>query len=177
MLAAYYRFEVLPDDVKAKHKIRSKARLDCTVHSNPTGYKVLIDFINHKGQMYLFRIPANGFIKANTRRLAEWSLTNGSLNLSSIYIEDTDFPEYGYGYPNANRLKSNGDANPLFLYRNDCYLFLTNKDLSLIEVLVIAEGRNLVGAYYQRLIDVKLDQEIEQLREQAQPFFDYGNAL
>ncbi|MFD2246367.1 hypothetical protein [Pontibacter ruber] len=177
MLAAYYRFEVLPEAVKAQHKIRSKARLDCTAYTNSTGYTGLTDFVNAKGQMYLFRIPAREFVKANRKRLAEWALSNGSLNLSSIYFEDTDFPQFGYGYPNANRLLGNGTANPLFPYRNDSYLFITNADLTQVEVLVVLNSRNLVSAYYQRLIDGDLDRQLQQLREQAQPFFDYGSAI
>ncbi|WP_157593744.1 hypothetical protein [Pontibacter actiniarum] len=127
--------------------------------------------------MYLYKIPAREFVKANSKRLAEWALSSGKLNLSSSYFEDPDFPEFGYGYPNANRLLSNRQPNPLFPYRNDCYLFITNQDLSTVEVLVIANGRNLAGAYYQRLIDGELDSEIEQLRAQAKPFFDYGSCL
>jgi hypothetical protein len=177
MLAAYYKFEALPDTLKAKHGIRSKARLDCTAFTSPANYAGLTDFVNHKGQMYLFKIPARGFVKANCKRLAEWALSNGKLNLSSIYFEDTDFPECGYGYPNANRLLGNGSNNPLFPYRNDCYLFLTDQALSIIEVFVIMNGRNLVPAYYQHLIDGNIDKEIDQLREQAKPFFDYGSAI
>ncbi|WP_018476693.1 hypothetical protein [Pontibacter roseus] len=177
MIAAYFRFENLPDQVKAKYGIRSKARLDCTTHANTKSYTGLIDFINAKGQMYLFKIPAREFVKANSKRLAEWALSNGKLNLSSIYFEDVDFPEYGYGYPSANRLLSNGTANPLFPYRNDCYLFITNQDLTLVEVFIILNGRNLIPGYYQNLIDGALDSEIEQLRAQAKPFFDYGISL
>jgi hypothetical protein len=177
MITAYFKFESLADEVRAKHGIKAKGRLDCIVYNNPTGYTGLIDFINTKGQMYLYKIPAREFVKANSKRLAEWALSNGKLNLSSIYFEDTDYPEYGYGYPNANRLLSNGQLNPLFPYRNDCYLFITNQDLTTVEILVITNGRNLAGAYYQRLIDGELESELEQLRAQSKPFFDYGSYL
>jgi hypothetical protein len=177
MIAAYFKFESLTDEARAKHGIRSKGRIDCTAYTNPNNYLGLIDFINAKGQMYLYKIPAREFVKANSKRLAEWALSNGKLNLSSIYFEDTDYTEYGYGYPNANRLLSNGQPNPLFTYRNDCYLFLINPSLTTVEVLVIANGRNLTGAYYQRLIDGELDSELEQQRAQAKPFFDYESAI
>lgn len=177
LIAAYFKFESLADGVRAKYGIRAKDRIDCTAHTNPTGYTGLIDFINAKGQMYLYKVAAREIVKASSKRLAEWALSNGKLNLSSIYFEDIDFPEYGYGYPNANRLLSNGTANPLFPFRNDCYLFLTNPDLTTIEVLVIANGRNLAGAYYQRLIDGEIDSDLEQLRAQAKPLFEYGSCL
>ncbi|MBC5774241.1 hypothetical protein H8S95_09220 [Pontibacter sp. KCTC 32443] len=177
MLTAYYKFEILPDEVKAQHGIKAKGRLDCTAYTNTTGYTGLMNFINSKGQKYLYKMPAREFVKANNKRLAEWALSNGRLNLSSIYFEDTDYPEYGYGYPNANRLLGKGEPNPLFPFRNDCYLFITNADITQIEVLVILNGRNLVPAYYQRLIDGDLDNELQSLREQARPFFNYDSSL
>lgn len=177
LIAAYFKFESLADGIRAKNGIRAKGRIDCTAHTNPNGYSGLIDFINTKGQMYLYKVAAREIVKANSKHLAEWALSNGKLNLSSIYFEDIDYPELGFGYPNANRLLSSGQPNPLFPYRNDCYLFLTNPDLSIVEVLVIANGRNLTGAYYQRLIDGELNSEIEQLRAQAKSFFDYDSSL
>ncbi|AKQ44439.1 hypothetical protein TH63_00370 [Rufibacter radiotolerans] len=177
MLTAYYKLEILQDYLRQANKINSKTRLDCTLQTNPKNYTGLTDFVNAKGQMYFYKTPAREFVKANCKRLAEWALSNGKLNLSSIYFEDIDFPQFGYGYPNANRLKSNREPNPLFPFRNDAYLFITNADLSQVEVLVIAEGRNLVNAYYQRLIDGELDQEVQTLRQQAQPLFDYGSAI
>jgi hypothetical protein len=177
VITAYFKFESLADQIRAKHGIKAKGRIDCTAHANPQHYTGLIDFINAKGQMYLYKMAAREIVKANSKRLAEWALSNGKLNLSSIYFEDIDYPEYGYGYPNANRLLSSGQPNPLFPYRNDCYLFLANSDLTTIEILVITNGRNLAGAYYQRLIDGELDSEIEQLRAQAKPFFYYSIAL
>ncbi|WP_026462019.1 hypothetical protein [Adhaeribacter aquaticus] len=177
MLAAYLRLEALPDHLKAINKIRSKARLDCTAYTNTASYSGLTFFVNSKGQLAFYKTPAKEFVQADRKRLAEWSLTNGSLNFSSIYFEDTDFPEYGYGYPNANRLLTNGSLNPMFPFRNDCYLFITNADLSLIEILIIPEGRNLVNLYYQRLIDGELDCQIESLREQSKVFYNYRNAV
>jgi hypothetical protein len=177
MIAAYLKFENLADQVRVKHGIRAKDRIDCTAHTNPNDYTGLTDFINSKGQMYLYKMAARQIVKASSKRLAEWALSNGKLNLSSIYFEDVDYPEYGYGYPNANRLLSKGQPNPLFPYRNDCYLFLANPDLTTVEILIITNGRNLAGAYYQRLIDGELDNEIEQLRAQAKPFFNYGSSL
>ncbi|GAA4434246.1 hypothetical protein GCM10023188_24960 [Pontibacter saemangeumensis] len=177
LIAAYYKYETLPDVVKAQHGIRSKARLDCTAYTNLTGYTGLTDFVSLKGQIYLFKIPAREFVRANSKRLAEWALSNGKLNLSSIYFEDIDYPEYGYGYPNANRLLGNGSNNPLFPYRNDCYLFITNADITQVEILVIMNGRNLVPGYYQCLINGDIDRELQSLRMQAKPFFDYRIAL
>ena len=109
----------------------------------------------------------------DSKRLAEWSLTGNGLNFSSIYIDDLDYPEIGYGYPNASRHLSNGSENPLFEFRNDGYLFLMNKDYSVIEILIIPDGRNLISSYYQKFIDGGFDDEVRQLRQQAKPIYQY----
>jgi hypothetical protein len=175
MLASYYKLAVLPDKVRANHNIRSKARLDCIAYTNKVvgGYKGLDMFTNPKSLLYFYRTPPKNVFNADSKRLTEWALTNNSLNLSSIFIEDLDFPEIGYGYPNAKRLLSNSDPNPLFPFRNDGYLFLINKDYTEIELFIIPNGRNLISSYYQKMIDGGFDDEIRQLRNEAKPYFNY----
>lgn len=181
MLAALYKFVSLPDDVKASNKIRSKARLDCISFSDQIsgGYKGLMIFVNCKGQLFLYKTPCRDFVSADSKRMAEWALTNSinaqTINFSSIYIEDMDCQEIGYGYSNPNRLLSNGKPNPQFEFRNDGYLFLVNTDYTEIEVLVIPDGRNLISSYYQKMIDGGFDDELKILREQARPFYRYTN--
>jgi hypothetical protein len=175
MIGAYYKLVQLPDEVRAANKIRSKARLDCISFSDQVqgGYKGLTIFVNSKGQLFFYKTPCREFVNTESKRLAEWSLTNSSLNLSSIYIEDIEYPEIGYGYPNANRLLNNGSPNPLFPYRNDGYLFMVDQDYSQIELLVIPDGRNLIGSYYQKMIDSGFDEQIMEMRMQARPFYKY----
>ncbi len=171
----YYKFVLLPDAVRAANKIKSKARLDCVSFTDPMAGKDcgLTNFVNHKGQLYFYKTACRDFVHTDSKRLAEWSLTGNGLNFSSIYMDDLDYPEIGYGYPNANRLLKDGSQNPMFPFRNDGYLFLTNKDYSIIEVLIIAGGRNLISSYYQKLIDGGFDDEIIRLREQAIEFYKY----
>jgi hypothetical protein len=69
---------------------------------------------------------------------------------------------------------SNGSLNPLFEFRNDAYLFLMNKDYSIIELFVICNGRNLISYYYQKMIDGGFDEEIKQLRQQSKVFYQYN---
>ena len=172
MIGAYYRLVILPDEVRAANKIISKARLDCISFTDMVAgsYKGLTKFVNHKGQLFFYKTPCRDFVNTDTKRLSEWSLTGNGLNFSSIYIDDLDFSEIGYGYPNANRLLSNGNPNPLFDFRNDGYLFLMNKDYSEIELLIIPDGRNLISSYYQKMIDGDFDDEVRELRQQAKPF-------
>lgn len=175
MFAAYYKLAVLTDEVKALNKIRSKARLDCIAYINLQLeiYKGLTNFVNSKGQLLFYKTPCKEFVNAESKRLAEWSLTGNNLNFSSIFIEDIDCPEFGYGYPNGNRKLSNGNLNPLFEFRNDGYLFIINNDYSEIEVIVIKDGRNLINSYYQKLIDGGFDDELKSIREKATLFYQY----
>jgi len=175
MLTAYFKLVQLPDEIRAANKIRSKTRLDCVSHADmvPGGYKGLTNFVNSKGQLFFYKTPAREFVTTDSKRIAEWSLTNGSKNLSSIYIEDLDCPEVGYGYPNSKPSLSNGSPNPLFRFRNDGYLFLLNPDYTEIEILIIPEGRNLITSYYQIMIDRGLEDELRELRQRAKPFFNY----
>ena len=179
MIKAFFKVAVLPNDVRAANKIRSKARLDCISYADllAANYKGLTKFVNHKGQLFFYKTPCRDFVNTDSKRLAEWSLTGNGLNFSSIYIDDLEFPEIGYGYPNANRLLKDGSQNPLFEFRNDGYLFLMNKDYSEIEILVIPDGRNLISSYYQKLIDGGFDDDIQALRQQAKTFFHYDHQL
>jgi len=175
MIGAYYKLALLPDEIRTANKIRSKQRLDCTTFTDLIDYKGLTNFVNSKGQLFFYKTPCRDFVNADRKRLAEWSLTNNSINFSSIYQEDFDFPEIGYGYPNAKRLLSNGSINPLFEFRNDGYLFLINVEYTEIELLIIPDGRNLITGYYQRFIDGGFEAELKKLRESAKPFCKYDS--
>jgi hypothetical protein len=179
MIKAYFKLTTLTDDLKTANKIKSKARLDCTSFTDLVagGYKGLTNFINPKGQLLFYKTACRDFVNSDSKRLAEWSLTGNGLNFSSIYIDDTDFPEIGYGYPNANRYLSNGCLNPLFEFRNDGYLFIINSDYSEIEILIIPDGRNLISSYYQKMIDGGFDFEVNQLRQQAKIFYQYDRLV
>lgn len=169
---AYFKFLNLPVQVKQSNNIRSKKRLDCIQQAgNYTGLNCLK---NHKGMLFVYKTPAGQFVSADVKREAEWSLTKSSLNLTSLFIEDLDYPQFAYGYPNSSRLLSNGDENPFYAYRHDGYLFIMNKDITELEMFIIPDSRNLISSYYQLLIDGELDSDISALRQQAQTFYDYG---
>jgi hypothetical protein len=172
----YYRLQRLPEAIKAAFKIRATKRLDCTYFTDETesGYKGLEPFLNHKGMLFFFLTEGRQFVTAKAKRVAEWSLTNRSMNLSSLYIEDFENPEYAYGYPNASQKLSNGSENPMYAYRSDGYLFILSDHLEQIELIVLPDQRNMISDWYQLLIDNELEQEIKRLRQNAKPFFDYG---
>jgi hypothetical protein len=177
MIAAYYKFEVLPERIKKQYNISSITRLDCTAFANPTNYAGMSAFVDKKRHMRLYKRSATP-AKYSSNRFAKWALYNGKLNLSSIYYENHAYSTLGYGYPNGkkNRGKDNS-PNPLYAFRNDCYLFLTDQHLSKVEVLVIANGRKSVTECYKWLLKGALDSELQNLRLQAKPFFNYGSSL
>lgn len=177
----YYKFVTLPAEVRKANGIRSKTRLDCIEFCNHSNnHRGLSCLFNHKKQFFLYKTSARDFVNADSKRITEWSLTGrssltgSSINLSSLYQEDLDFPELAYGYPNKYRELSNGSVNPFYPYRHDGYLFLMNKDITKLELLIIHDSRNLISSYYQLFIDGELDQEINQLRQNTKPFYDYG---
>jgi len=172
---AYFLFEILPDDIKAQFKIKSQSRYDLTRVFNPGSYCGLDAFKKPNGQTVLYIIPAREIASADNKRQAEWALTDGKLNLSSLYFEDSENMGFAYGYPNPKQRLSNGQFNPLFQYRGDGYLFLSNPQLTRIEILIFPDCRNLITAQYYALLDGSLDELINDIREQSHPSsFDYG---
>lgn len=172
MIDGYYKFTALPNSIKEQNKIRSKERLDCVAYAGL--YEGLTNFVNKQNQLVLFKTPAREFVKTNSNRIAEWSLTNNSLNFSSIFIEDLEFIQFGYGYPNKSPfIGKEKKPNPLLKYANDGYLFIVNKDYTEVEVLIVVDGRNLINYYYQSLIDGNFDAELIELRTKAKPFYNY----
>lgn len=179
MIPLYYKFISLPNNVKENHSVKSKERLDCVLFADNTenGYKGLTEFVNPKGMLFLYKREARNIIEADSKRIAQWTLSNNSLNFTSIFLDDLDFPNIGYGYPNARPFLSNGNTNPLFRYKNDGYLFLTNLDYTEIEILVIPDARNLIRYYYQKMIDGGFDDEVENLRKAAKNYYPYEGLI
>jgi hypothetical protein len=175
MISVYFKFIRLSDEVRELNKIRSKERIDCIAFTDQIqgGYKGLTNFVNTSGHLCLYKTPAKEISNSASKRIAQWCLTNNSLNFSSIYIEDLDFPELGYGYPNCKKKLSGGKDNPLLPFANDCYLFITNQGLTEIEVFIIPDGKNYVSLHYQKMIDGAYELEFKNLREAAKPFYEY----
>lgn len=171
MIVGYYKIVALSDEIKSQNKIKSQSRLDCVAYAGD--YQGLTNFVNTKGQLFFYKTPCKEFVKANIKRRAEWSLTNNSLNFTSIYIEDFEIKKYGYGYPNKKVNLSNGEPNPLLPFKNDGYLFVINEDYTEIEIFVIKGGRNFITQHYQHLIDEEYNTLLNDWRAKAKPFFKY----
>jgi len=175
MIAGYYKLETLQDEVKAQNKIKTGAivpRLDCTAHAG--NYKGLEAFINQKGQMFFYLTPCREVIETNAKRYAEYCLTGGkSLNFGSLY-KFIDYPNFAYSYPNKKPfIGAKREPNPLYQFGNDLYLIIKAPDYSTFEILIFEGGRNLAEHYLQSLIDGDFDTEIQNLRAEAKPMFEY----
>lgn len=173
MIAAYYLFEVLPDEVRVQNGIRSKTRLDLTRYTERKQYKGLESFKNHKGQIYLNLCPSNELVQAKDKRRAEYCLSDGKKNLSSLYVENLEVPEYAFGYPNGKPKLKNGEPNPLLPYKNDGYLFRINTDYSCIELLILSGERHHISYHYQRLTEGEYEGVIDTMKADAKLFYAY----
>jgi hypothetical protein len=174
MIKGYFKFAVLPEDIKKLHKIKSASRLDCIAFTDNGLNQLsgLTNFVNGKKQLTFYRTDARQFVKANGKRIAQWALTGNGINFSSLFIEIT-CPQFAFGCPNSKELLKSGEKNPMAMHKNDGYLFIVNSDFSEIEILILPNCAQLIELLYQQLLDGNFDEQIEALRKQASPFFDY----
>lgn len=166
----YFKLVDLPENIKKAHKIRGVERLDCVEAYYPDNeMRGLTFFVNHKGQLFFSKTKPKFFSKADNRRQANIALTksiNGnSYNLSSIYIDAPEHSQYGHGNPPHAKLlglKKN-KPNPLYAFRNDLYLFISNQNSSVVELIIIPDEKNLWNSYYWRLINGDYDKALQAL--------------
>ena len=173
-MLVYFKLQSLPKEVKYYYKIKSEYRLDCVSQVGLKEYHGLDSCVSTEEHLYFYKTKASSFVNSDCSRIAEWSLTSSTkLNFSSIYLENIKYPQFGYGYPNAKRLLRSGKPNPMFEYRHDGYLFIVNKDISEVEVLVVVGEKNLINIHYQILLDGGYDEELRRFRLSAKSFYDY----
>ena len=108
--------------------------------------------------------------KCNINSKAETRLQcKNSINFSSVYLQGLKLGDMRICYgepPRAERLK--GDKqNPFYENRADGFLFLIAPDESVIEVLVVPQGRQLIRGYAAKLADGQLNEDLNELRKAA----------
>lgn len=155
MITAYYKFERLSDEERVANKVRSAVRLDC---KKMAGQSISIEQLkNAKGQLAVYPSPCREVVKSNPKRRAEVCLTNGS-NITSLFQDFSSSELFRYAW---------GD------YANDGLLFLVNEDYTTIEMFVLPHTARIVQSQFDRFIDGGFDADIEHLRAEAKPFFEY----
>lgn len=173
VIKAYYRFEVLPQEVRALNGFKSPSRLDCTAAYNPTGHKLLPLFQNKSGMLCFYLIPSRDMVKADSKRRATYTLGDGKQNLTSLYFERPELSAFCYGYPNGKDRLKDGSPNPAAPFKHDAFLFVCDWQKQVIELLLIERGKPLIDNLYNLLIDGEFNGEIEQLRKLARPYYPY----
>lgn len=172
-ITAMYKLEILSSKVREKNKLRTAInRRDCTQFSGD--YKGIEPFKNKKkGMFFLSLVEQKDFVSSHTKRQAEFSLVGQGLNFSGLYFEDPENPQFAFGYPYQKPQFKNGTINPVFEYRNDLYLFITDSHYLTFEILIFKGARNLASDYFQMLINGDFDNEIEDHRNNYKKFYPY----
>lgn len=179
MFRAYLRLEQLPDDVKAKHKIKigaKKPRFDLV---KMDGYYPPMDCLKNSknGQTCFFLNGTEGVINSHIHKAETYLQAKGSLNFSSIYMADqTPINGYllGYGFPNPSQTYSQKKvSNPFYNYRGDGFLFVIAEDWSTIEILVISNGKYTIESYAAALVSGAFNEALEFFRNTAKPVYQY----
>jgi hypothetical protein len=172
-LIAYYRFEMLSEELKAANKIKSQYRFDCTAHVTPGQYNPMAVYANKKGMLAFYQTETQNMVDAEGKRMAAYVLSNGKQNISSLFFDRLDLNTHCYGHPNGRALLSDGTPNPALPYQFDAFLFLCDWQQRVIEVLAIQGGKPLNDAYYNHFVDGGFDDELARLRLVAVPYYAY----
>ena len=172
-VTAYYRFEVLTEEVRKLNSFKSPNRYDCTATYNPTGHGLLPLFQRKTGMLFFYLIPAKEMVKADSKRRATYALGDGKQNLTSLYFERTEFSHLAYGYCNGKDSLKDGSPNPAAPYKHDALLMVCDWQQQVIELLVIKHGKPLIDNLYNLLIDGEFEEELGRLRELARPHYPY----
>lgn len=174
MISAYYRLEVLPDDLKAANKIKVGAKIpryDC-IKSDGI-YHGIKPFINPVGMFKLSLTDCKDFVKTDVKRMGDFALIGGkNLNFSSLYsLEGTNFY---YGNPNGKPILKDGRPNPVFQHRHDLYICFIPDGFKQIELFVLPHQKGYALELIQAFAEGDFDDEVTELRSKAKTFFDYG---
>jgi hypothetical protein len=116
--------------------------------------------------------------KCNPNSTAETRLQcKGSVNFSSVYLENLKIGETLIGYGEPPQTKELGgkkkQQNPFFDNRQDGFLFILAPDLQTIEILIVPNGRALIRGYAAKLADGQLTNILNELRQSAKSEFPY----
>ena len=99
----------------------------------------------------------------------------GGLNFTGLkdYFVDGKLSGYAYGYPyDKPTYSSKNTPNPFFDYKSDGYLFICKSEEGTtepteIELLVLADAKALISAYFKQLTMGGFNEELERLRNQC----------
>ena len=167
-----YKLEILSSAQREKNKLRQAIyRRDCTQYSGI--YKGIEPFMNPKGMFFLSLAEQKNFVSSHIKRQTDFSLVGHGLNFSGLYFEDSENPQFAFGSHFQKPHVKDSTINPVFEYRNDLYLFMTDSHYLTFEILIFKGARNLASDYFQMLINGDFDNEIEDHRNNYKKFYPY----
>lgn len=174
----YLKLEVLPDAIKLQLKIKlnpKTPRYDVTAMAGAT---MCFDRLKNKKGMIVFYLIPTKEISKKYDRIADHNLqAKDSYNFSGLYLlEQVDNePIVGFGNPMQDETfgKWRKTNNPFYEARDDGYLFLIQPDWKQIEIFVVRGGGGSIIANAQSLKDGFFVNEMERIRQQAQPIYNY----
>jgi hypothetical protein len=176
MNPSYYLFEKLSEEDRAANNIRSANRFECIKMASPELVHPLQPSVKKSGMLWLYMSQADAMIQANRKRKAQYVLTDGKNNISSMYFEDLENSLFAYGYPNPKEKLANNEANPYFSIRNHVLLFKVNQDFTSMEVLVFPDAKQMVKGYYSLFIDGDFEDLLKACRQDALEYYSYNKA-
>lgn len=142
ILTDYYRMQHLPGT-------KSKSRMDCTLSTK--SYPDMETLRNKAGKLFFYFHDVPEHFNANVKRKADKAITK-TKNISSVFVPDVNLL-FGYGNIKATQ---------------DAILFVFNRDYTQMDVFIARGQKNNQIALYNLLADGELDEEMEELKKQAQ---------
>jgi len=185
----YLKCENLKNEVKARHKIKTDAkipRLDVTAQEGY--YEPLQSLKNPKGMIYFNVLGTDGVINSSDRRRSDVWLQCSAGNFSSFYMTDlgTETEFIGHGNPSGDeyfkpkRVKQTDGTyktierpNPFYKHRNDGFLFIAQPDFSAIEIVIVQNGKYIIQSECKKYADGQMNDILKTLRAEARPIFQY----
>lgn len=166
---AYYKFIVLPEEVRQGNNIQSNNRLDCIEHWS-NGYRGIKPFIVPSTKQFHLRfVTTSNFVRNTT---FEETLTSRGMNVSSL-MTDCDDCNIAYGFPSKQIHLRSGKLNPLRDFKDDGYIFIYNQERTVLELLIFIGGRPCIEDIYYEYLSGTNDYGINEVRDKAVQFYDY----
>jgi hypothetical protein len=186
----YLKAENLKSEVKAKHKIKVDCKIPRVDVAAQAGYyEPLQSLKNPKGMLYLNVIGADGIINSSDRRRSDVWLQCSGINFSSVFILTdlcSDNEIIGYGNPGDcayfkpktvkcadGTTKTKERPNPFYNYRNDGFLFIAKPDFTVIEIIIVQNGKYSILSEARRYASGQMNDALAALRTAARPIFQY----
>lgn len=177
IFSCYLKMVQLPDELKRRNKIKVGAVVPRFDVVQITGYFPQLESIKNNKQGMVCLLLQETIKTGNQSGAERWLQGKNSFNFSAIHLLDdrmADGSLVGFGNPNREKTFSQRRLqNPFYDCRNDGFLFLIGADWQTIEILVIPNGLYTIQGNAKELVDGKYREALEQVRNNAKPFFIY----